>query len=124
MAVRVTAGRKAAGGGDESAARVDASCEQPVKPRRFLTSHRPRMTGDGNGTGNPQVVLQEKDASMTTSEAINERIEALYEELSAIQHTMNIRRCWAGNGIACRNLDRREAEVCRAINILSLNRFE
>ena len=41
---------------------------------------------------------------MTTSEAINERIEALYEELSAIQHTMNIRRC-------------------RAINILSLHRF-
>lgn len=52
MAVCDTAGRKAAGGGDESAARVDASCEQPVKPRRFLTSHRPRMTGDGNGTGN------------------------------------------------------------------------
>lgn len=61
MAVCDTAGRKAAGGGDESAARVDASCEQPVKPRRFLTSHRPRMTGDGNGTGNPQVLLQEKD---------------------------------------------------------------
>lgn len=51
MAVCDTAGRKAAGGGDESAARVDASCEQPVKPRRFLTSHRPRVTGDGNGTG-------------------------------------------------------------------------
>lgn len=32
MAVCDTAGRKAAGGGDESAARVDASCEQPVKP--------------------------------------------------------------------------------------------
>ena len=61
MAVCDTAGRTAAGGGDESAARVDASCEQPVKPGRFLTSHRPRMTGDGNGTGNPQVLLQEKD---------------------------------------------------------------
>lgn len=65
MAVCDTAGRKAAGGGDESAARVDASCEQPVKPRRFLTSHRPRMTGDGNGTGNPQVLLQEKDMAMS-----------------------------------------------------------
>lgn len=65
MAVCDTAGRKAAGGGDESAARVDASCEQPVKPRRFLTSHRPRVTGDGNGTGNPQVVLQEKDIAMS-----------------------------------------------------------
>ena len=61
---------------------------------------------------------------MTTSDAINERIETLYEELSAIQHTMNISRCWAGNGIACRNLDRRETEVCRAINILSLHRFD
>lgn len=65
MAVCDTAGRKAAGGGDESAARVDASCEQPVKPRRFLTSHRPRVTGDGNGTGNPQVILQEKDIAMS-----------------------------------------------------------
>lgn len=55
---------------------------------------------------------------MTTSDAINERIETLYEELSAIQHTMNISRCWAGNGIACRNLDRREAEICRAINTI------
>lgn len=72
MAVCDTAGRKAAGGGDESAARVDASCEQPVKPGRFLTSHRPRVTGDGNETGNPQVILQEKDASMTTSEVISE----------------------------------------------------
>lgn len=123
MAVCDTAGRKAAGGGDESAARVDASCEQPVKPGRFLTSHRPRMTGDGNGTGNPQVILQERDASMTTSEAINERIEALNEELSAIHQAQNISRCWAGNHTALLNLDRREAEVCRAINILSLNRF-
>ena len=65
MAVCDTASRKAAGGGDESAARVDASCEQPVKPGRFLTSHRPRVTGDGNGTGNPQVVLQEKDMAMS-----------------------------------------------------------
>ena len=31
------------------------------KTGRFLTSHRPRVTGDGNGTGNPQVLLQEKD---------------------------------------------------------------
>lgn len=58
MAVCDTAGRKAAGGGDESAARVDASCEQPVKPRRFLTSHRPRVTGDGNGTGNSSTTTQ------------------------------------------------------------------
>lgn len=123
MAVCDTAGRKAAGGGDESAARVDASCEQPVKPGRFLTSHRPRVTGDGNGTGNPKVILQEKDASMTTSEAINERIEALNEELSAIHQAQNISRCWAGNHTALLNLDRRESEVCRAINILSLNRF-
>lgn len=46
---------------------------------------------------------------MTSSEK-HDCLEALYEELSAIQHTMNISRCWAGNGIACRNLDRREAE--------------
>lgn len=52
---------------------------------------------------------------MTSSEK-HDCLEALYEELSAIQHTMNISRCWAGNGIACRNLDRREAEICRAIN--------
>lgn len=58
MAVCDTAGRKAAGGGDESAARVDASCEQPVKPGRFLTSHRPRVTGDGNGTGNSSTTTQ------------------------------------------------------------------
>lgn len=45
---------------------------------------------------------------MTSSEK-HDCLEALYEELSAIQHTMNISRCWAGNGIACRNLDRREA---------------
>lgn len=51
MAVRVTAGRKAAGGGDESAARVDASCEQPVKPRRFLTSHQPGAIRAGNEAG-------------------------------------------------------------------------
>ena len=47
---------------------------------------------------------------MTSSEK-HDCLEALYEELSAIQHTMNISRCWAGNGIACRNLDRREAEI-------------
>ena len=51
MAVRVTAGRKAAGGGDESAARVDASCEQPVKPGRFLTSHQPGTIRAGNEAG-------------------------------------------------------------------------
>ena len=54
---------------------------------------------------------------MTTSEAINERIEALNEELSAIHQAQNISRCWAGNHTALLNLDRREAEVCRAINI-------
>ena len=51
MAVCVTAGRKAAGGGDESAARVDASCEQPVKPGRFLTSHQPGAIRAGNEAG-------------------------------------------------------------------------
>lgn len=51
MAVCDTAGRKAAGGGDESAARVDASCEQPVKPRRFLTSHQPGAIRAGNEAG-------------------------------------------------------------------------
>lgn len=51
MAVCDTAGRKAAGGGDESAARVDASCEQPVKPRRFLTSHQPGAIQAGNEAG-------------------------------------------------------------------------
>ena len=57
----------------------------------------------------------EKDTSMTSSEK-HDCLEALYEELFAIQHTMSISRCWAGNDIACRNLDRREAEICRAIN--------
>ena len=42
---------------------------------------------------------------MTSSEK-HDCLEALYEELSA------------GNGIACRNLDRREAEICRAINTI------
>ena len=51
MAVCDTAGRKAAGGGDESAARVDASCEQPVKPGRFLTSHQPGTIRAGNEAG-------------------------------------------------------------------------
>lgn len=51
MAVCDTAGRKAAGGGDESAARVDASCEQPVKPGRFLTSHQPGAIRAGNEAG-------------------------------------------------------------------------
>lgn len=59
----------------------------------------------------------EKDTSMTSSEK-HDCLEALYEELFAIQHTMNISRCWAGNDIACRNLDRREAEICRAINTI------
>lgn len=54
---------------------------------------------------------------MTSSEK-HDCLKALYEELFAIQHTMNISRCWAGNGIACRNLDRREAEICRAINTI------
>lgn len=45
---------------------------------------------------------------MTTSEAINERIEALNEELSAIHQAQNISRCWAGNYTALLNLDRRE----------------
>ena len=49
MAVCDTAGRKAAGGGDESAARVDASCEQPVKPGRFLTSHQPGTIREPSG---------------------------------------------------------------------------
>ena len=35
----------------------------------------------------------------------------------------NVSRCWAGNHTALLNLDRRESEVCRAINILSLHRF-
>ena len=51
MAVCDTAGRKAAGGGDESAARVDASCEQPVKPGRCLTSHQPGTIRAGNEAG-------------------------------------------------------------------------
>lgn len=60
---------------------------------------------------------------MTTKEAINERIEALNEELSAIHQAQNISRCWAGNNTALRNIDRRETEVCMAINILSMKRF-
>lgn len=55
---------------------------------------------------------------MTTNEAINERIEDLNEELSAIHQAQNISRCWAGNKTALINLDRRETEVCRAINAL------
>lgn len=60
---------------------------------------------------------------MTTNEAINERIADLHEELSAIHQAQNISRCWAGNHTALRNLDRRESEVCLAINIMSLHRF-
>lgn len=60
---------------------------------------------------------------MTTSESINERINELYEELSAIHQVQNISRRWAGNKIALFNLDLRETEVCRAINVLSLYRF-
>lgn len=55
---------------------------------------------------------------MTTREAINDGIEALNEELSAIHQVQNISRCWAGNHSALLNLDRRETEVCRAINAL------
>lgn len=61
---------------------------------------------------------------MTANEAINERIEDLHEELSAIHQAQNVSRCWAGNDTALLNLDRRETEVCRAINILSLHRFD
>ena len=64
-----------------------------------------------------------KGNAMTANEAINERIEALNEELSAIHQAQNVSRCWAGNDTALLNLDRRETEVCRAINILSLHRF-
>lgn len=59
---------------------------------------------------------KQKGNAMTTSEAINERIEALNEGLSAIHQAQNISRCWAGNHTALLNLDRRETEVCRAIN--------
>ena len=48
---------------------------------------------------------------MTTREAINERIEALNEELSAIHQAQNISRCWAGNHTALLNLDHRETEL-------------
>lgn len=61
---------------------------------------------------------------MTANEAINERIEDLHEELSAIHQAQTISRCWAGNDTALLNLDRRETEVCRAINFLFLHRFD
>lgn len=41
MALCESAGRKAAGGGDESAARVDARIEQPVKQSREFRSSQP-----------------------------------------------------------------------------------
>lgn len=68
--------------------------------------------------------IPKKDRAMTANEAIDERIEALNEELSAIHQAQNVSRCWAGNHTALLNLDRRESEVCRAINILSLHRFD
>ena len=43
---------------------------------------------------------KQKGNAMTISEAINERIEALNEELSAIHQAQNISRCWAGNHTA------------------------
>lgn len=51
--------------------------------------------------------IPKKDRAMTANEAINERIEALNEELSAIHQAQNISRCWAGNDTALLNLDRR-----------------
>ena len=54
---------------------------------------------------------------MTSSEK-HDCLEALYEELSAIHQVQNIFRSWVGNDIAGRNLDRREAEICRAINTI------
>ena len=53
-----------------------------------------------------------------TSDEKRDCLEALYEELSAIHHTMNISRCWAGNITARSNLDRRETELCRAIDAI------
>ena len=38
-------------GRPKGAARVDASCEQPVKPGRFLTSHQPGTIRAGNEAG-------------------------------------------------------------------------
>lgn len=54
---------------------------------------------------------------MTSSEK-HDCLEALYEELSAIHQVQNIFRSWAGNSTALRNLDRREAEICRAIDAI------
>ena len=44
MALCESVGRKAAGGGDESAARVDAMNEQPVKQRNFVSDSPWRMS--------------------------------------------------------------------------------
>lgn len=52
------------------------------------------------------------------NDMMNSRIKDLYQELSAIHQAMNVSRCWAGNCTALRNLDIREAEICRAINAL------
>ena len=61
-------------------------------------------------------LLGKREPGIYGSRSMDDCLEALYEELSAIQHTMSISRCWAGNDIACRNLDSREAEICRALN--------
>lgn len=84
----------------------------------------PRSDGRRGWRLKLQAKFQKKDRAMTANEAINERIEDLNEELSAIHQAQNISRCWAGNHTALLNLDRREAEVCRAINTLSLHRFD
>ena len=44
MALCESVGRKAAGGGDENAARVDAMNEQPVKQRNFVSDSPWRMS--------------------------------------------------------------------------------
>ena len=35
------------------------------------------------------------------------------EELHAVHYTMNVRRKWHDNPVACLRLDEREAELCR-----------
>lgn len=70
--------------------------------------------------------ISKKDRAMITitNEAINECIEDLREELSAIRQVQAFSRCWAGNDTALLNLGRRDTEVCRAIHFLSLHLFD
>ncbi len=69
MALRNRVGRKAAGGGDESAARVDASYEQPVKPK---TSDFTPPRGNGRREWRQKTFSSDRQRHSLTSPSLPE----------------------------------------------------